>query len=922
MATHEPSLSGTPLGHAQGGGHAHHSDERSLHHWWTRAWWWTIGGTAFGMAIVFVLRLLFGMDPLWEPQVYVTIMGLTGGLGFLAGIGCFDWWFHWLTGRAVDYDDHALHGARTWRDYLRINTDHKVIGVQYMAIILGFMVIAGSMAELIRTELAQPGSQIANGEGFNTLFTGHAALMIFLVLIPAFAGIANYVLPLMIGAKDMAFPKLNALSVWMLLPAGFMILLGVLLGGYSSGWTAYVPLASQAGTGTTLFEIGVQFAGFSSIFTAVNFLVTIITMRAPGMTIWRMPLLVWANATTSALIVFGTPFVAASQFMTLFDRVAGTNFFVWTQGGDIISYQHIFWFYSHPAVYIMLIPGFGIISDVVATFARKPIFGYRAVAFSTVAIAVLGFGVWAHHMFVSGMSPWLRIPMMISTMFIAVPTGVKIFSWLGTLWRGRIHLNVPMIWALGFISVFVIGGLSGVFVAILPADIFVTDTYYIVAHIHYVFFGGSIFTIFAGIYYWFPKMTGRMMSESLGKWHFWLTFVGFNVTFLPMHWLGLMGMPRRVADYDPRFATLNLIISLASVLMVIGTVVFFYNLIQSMRVGPRATWNPWRGRTLEWLVSSPPSLFNFDATPQVVGSPYSYGVEGARHAIVFAPEEIGGGELNEDSRQTILVVARDTITTQGLIESIRELGSTGVWKFHIVSPVDSDAEAQAVERRQRLAVSALAGAGIPADGRVVTGDALQGIAQAAKDVGAHEILFATYDLNHSTWLRQDLVDRTRKATGLAVSHVTVAPNQATAGIVDDAVGHLMIVAGDGVDDALLDAIRARVDADPSRITLVVPANVPDPEWGDEATEARRAAIATVHDAVERLQASGVIAQGEVLDRDAADAAIQMAGTVRPDRVIVVGGEPLTDLQRREIERRSLDADVQQITRDELKAVSA
>ena len=365
------------------------------------------------------------------------------------------------------------------------------------------------------------------------------------------------------------------------------------------------------------------------------------------MTIWRMPLLVWANATTSALVVFGTPFIAGSQFMTLFDRVMGTSFFVWTGGGDVISYQHIFWFYSHPAVYIMMLPGFGIISEVLATFSRKPIFGYRAVAFSTVAIAVLGFGVWAHHMFVSGMAPWLRIPMMVTTVIIAIPTGVKMFSWVATLWRGKLHMRTPMLWAIGFLFTFVIGGLSGVFLGTLPADIFASDTYYIVAHIHYVLFGGSVFTIFAGVYYWFPKMTGRMYNEKLGKWHFWLTFVGFNATFMPMHWLGLQGMPRRVADYDPRFANLNLFISIASVLMVAGTAVFFYNMITSWRSGPRAPWNPWRGRTLEWLVSSPPSLFNFDATPQVVGGPYQYGVAGARHAIVFAPEEVGGGELTE-----------------------------------------------------------------------------------------------------------------------------------------------------------------------------------------------------------------------------------------------------------------------------------
>ena len=389
MATHVPTT-GQQIPHGSGGGHAHHTDYRSIRHWWLRAAWCSAGGVLFGFLLPFFLRGIFGLRPLWNEQVYVTTTSIFSVIGFLIGIGCFDWWGRWMVGKHVDYEDHSFHGATSWRDYLRVNTDHKVIGVQYMVIVFSFMVISGSLAELVRTELAQPGSQITSGEGFNTLFSGHAALMIFLVIIPSFAGLANYILPIMIGAKDMAFPKLNALSVWMLPPAGVMILMGIILGGYSSGWTAYTPLATQAGTGTTLFEVGVQFAGASSIMTAVNFLVTIITMRAPGMTVWRMPLLVWANATTSALVVFGTPFIAGSQFMTLFDRVMGTHFFDWTNGGDVVSYQHIFWFYSHPAVYIMMLPGFGIISEVLATFSRKPIFGYRAVAFSTVAIAVLG----------------------------------------------------------------------------------------------------------------------------------------------------------------------------------------------------------------------------------------------------------------------------------------------------------------------------------------------------------------------------------------------------------------------------------------------------------------------------------------------------------------------------------------------------
>ncbi len=341
--------------------------------------------------------------------------------------------------------------------------------------------------------------------------------MIFLVVIPIFAGLANYVLPLMIGAPDMAFPRLNALSYWLLPVAGVMMMSSFLVpesGAFNTGWTAYAPLSDNAPLGQNMFTIGVQFAGTSSIMTALNFIVTIITMRAPGMTFWRMPLLVWANFTTSLLVVIATPFVAGSQFLVLIDRALHANFFDASQGGDVIAYQHIFWFYSHPAVYIMMLPGFGIISEVISTKARKPIFGYRLMALSLMAILVLGFTVWAHHMFVSGMWDWLRIPMMLTTMLIAVPTGIKIFSWLATLWKGVLEMSTPMLFALGFIIMFTLGGISGIMLSAIPVDIHTSDSYFVVAHIHYVLFGGSMFTIFAGIYYWFPKMTGRMYDET------------------------------------------------------------------------------------------------------------------------------------------------------------------------------------------------------------------------------------------------------------------------------------------------------------------------------------------------------------------------------------------------------------------------
>jgi cytochrome c oxidase subunit 1 len=588
-----------------------------------------------------------------ELQVLVTAWLVVVPLAFLVAIGGFDYWAYWISGRPTRPEDHSGHGARSWRDYFRVNTDHKVIGVQYVVTTFVFFVAAGLMAMFMRAELARPGMQFVDNNEFNGLFSVHATLMIFLFVIPAFAGLGNYVIPLMIGAPDMAFPRLNALSYWLLPIAGLMFMASYLVpegGAFAAGWTNYMPLAGQQPVGNVFFQMGVQWAGASSIMTALNFLVTIITMRAPGMSFWRMPLLVWANFATSTLVVIATPFIAGSQFFILFDRVLHTNFFNPAEGGHVVAYQHIFWFYSHPAVYIMMLPGFGIASEVISVFARKPIFGYRLMALSLLAILILGFSVWAHHMFVSGMGSWLRIPMMVTTLVIAVPTGIKVFSWLATLWEGRIRFKTPMLFAVGFVSMFVIGGLSGIYLGSVPVDIHASDTYFIVAHIHYVLFGGSLFTIFAGVYFWFPKMTGRMYNERLGKIHFWMTFVGFNLTFFPMHWLGLQGMPRRVADYDPAFGDWNFVISLASFTLGASTVLFLYNMITSWRFGEPAPANPWRSLTLEWQVSSPPPIFNFDEIPQVVGGPYEYGVRGARHAVFNGdrmeapePEKVGAG---------------------------------------------------------------------------------------------------------------------------------------------------------------------------------------------------------------------------------------------------------------------------------------
>jgi cytochrome c oxidase subunit 1 len=607
--------------------------------WW-RALGFTVGGVAFSYALSIGLRALFGYDPLLDGEAVLTVALLLTPLFFLVGLGCFDYWFYWAAGRPTRPEDHSGHGAHSWKDYFRVNTDHKVIGIQYVVTSFFFLFVGGLLAMLMRAELAAPGRQFVDANTFNGLFSVHASLLIFLFVIPVFAGLANFVLPLMIGAPDMAFPRLNALSYWMLPLAGTMMLISFLApgGSFASGWTAYAPLSTSAPIGQEFFTIGVQFAGASSIATALNFLVTIITMRAPGMSFFRMPLLVWANFSTSLLVVIATPFIAASQFFVLLDRGLGFNFFVPEKGGDVLMYQHVFWFYSHPAVYIMMLPGFGIISEILAVKARKPIFGYRMMAFSLLAIVVLGFTVWAHHMFVSGMQPWIRVPMMVTTAIIAIPTGIKIFSWLATLWRGVLHLDTPMLFALGFLTMFTCGGISGVMLAMIPLTIHVSDTYFIVAHIHYVLFGGSLFTIFAGVYYWFPKMTGRMYDERLGRLHFWLTFVFFNLTFAPMHIIGVQGMPRRVYDYADKFATWNLVISLCAFVLGLSTLIFAYNMVASWRGGPRAAANPWRALTLEWQVSSPPPIFNFDAIPTVVGGPYEYGVPGAVHGVFKGAE--------------------------------------------------------------------------------------------------------------------------------------------------------------------------------------------------------------------------------------------------------------------------------------------
>jgi cytochrome c oxidase subunit 1 len=503
-------------------------------------------------------------------------------------------------------------------------TDHKKIGILYVANSLLFFLIGGLLAMGVRVELAQPGLQFVQDENlYNELFTMHATLMIFLFIIPILVGFGNYVVPLQIGAPDMAFPRINALSFWMLPLAGILLLSGFLTGGAAAaGWTSYSPLAQDRplgspGAGQDLWVTGLILIGTSSILGAINFLVTIFKMRAPGLTLFRMPILVWTVLVTSVLVLMATPVLTSALVMLFIDRNYGGSFFDPANGGNAVLWQNVFWFYSHPAVYIMVLPAMGMISEILPVFARKPLFGYKAFIFATAGIGALGFSVWAHHMFTTG-SVYLPF-FSLMTFLIAVPTGVKMFNWIFTLWRGKLTFSTPLLFALGFLSMFLIGGINGAFSAAVPVDFAIHDTYWVVAHLHYVLFGGSVFGVFAGIYYWFPKMTGRMLGEGLGKIQFVLMFIGFNLTFFPMHALGLAGMPRRIADYaaNAGWNDLNLAATIGGFLIAASILPFLWNVFVSLRAGTPAGDDPWEANTLEWATSSPPPPYNFDRLPEI-----------------------------------------------------------------------------------------------------------------------------------------------------------------------------------------------------------------------------------------------------------------------------------------------------------------
>ncbi|MBM3946351.1 MAG: cytochrome c oxidase subunit I [SAR202 cluster bacterium] len=596
-------------------------------------------GAGVGLAALFVT--ITHRDAYLEPMIALGfVLAL---IGWLLGVGVWSSWAREWFGLPVKHQE-----AGGWGRYLAFSTDHKVIGTQYLATFIAVMLLGGVAAVLMRAELADAEANVLGRNWFNTTMSLHGIFMVAVAVAAIIGGFANFTVPLMIGAEDVAFPRINALSFWLIPPVAVLLLLGPVFGGFDTGWTAYPPLSVVNAHGQLLFVLAFLTFGFSSILGGMNFLATIITLRAPGMTWGRVPIFVWSIFAAALISLTATQFVALGLLMVVLDRVFGMSFFNAGQGGDALLYEHVFWFYSHPAVYIMILPAFGILLEVLAHFSRKPVFAYKWVVASFLSIVGLSFIVWAHHLFTSGMANYLHIPFMVTTELISIPTGMVFLAALGTIWQGKLWLQTPMLFALSVVFNMLVGGITGIFLADVPTDIHLQDTYFVVAHFHYTMMGGEIFALMAGVYYWFPKITGRMYNEALGKLHFTLMWVLFNATFLTMFWVGNQGMNRRVAEYNPELEGVNLVLSIFAFLLSASFLVFVYNLVRSWARGPVAEANPWHASTLEWQTSSPPPLENFPQPPRVVGFPYPYGEPGARHAVMVPA---GGSHDGESARE-------------------------------------------------------------------------------------------------------------------------------------------------------------------------------------------------------------------------------------------------------------------------------
>ena len=586
-------------------------------------------------AVIFgILGYLVGATLTWlvrggslGDEVCVVFGYVVGLIGWLFGIGMGDTWVREWFGRPAG--ELEVTG---WKRYLGFSTDHKVIGIQYMVTFLVVLLLGGVAALAMRLELAQAGEGILSADRYNQVMSMHGILMIAVAVAAILGSFGNYLVPIMIGADDMAFPRLNAVTFWLIPPVAIGLLAAPTLGSFDTGWTAYPPLSVINNSGQILFVLAVTTFGLSSILGGLNVVTTIVTMRAPGMTWGRLPIFVWAAFSASVLSLLVTQFFAASLVLIAMDRVAGTVFFDGGAGGDPLLYQHLFWFYSHPAVYVMVLPAFGVVLEVITHMARKPLFAYKAAVVSLLTIAGLSVIVWAHHMFTSGMATYLHGPFMFATEMISVPTGVIFLSAVATLWQGRLWMQTPLLFAMIWVFQFLMGGVTGIFLADVATDVQLHDTYFVVAHFHYTIMGGMLFAFLAGIFFWFPKITGRMINDRLGiVFALWLT-VGFQLTFLPQFWLGTNGMNRRIADYPEQLEGANLFSSISSFLLGASFLLLVYILVSGARRGPVAGPNPWNASTLEWQVSSPPPEHNFSGQPRVVDHPYVYGTAGSRHA--------------------------------------------------------------------------------------------------------------------------------------------------------------------------------------------------------------------------------------------------------------------------------------------------